>query len=178
MHPEQIQAVVDAVAPKPVNLLVGSTSELTMQAIAALGVRRVSVGGALARAAWGGFMRAARMLAEEGRFDHPATRLVAEEYLHGLREAGVDALVLGCTHYPMLKPLLGDVMGPATALIDSAEETARALEAVLGEYAMAAPAGATGWHRLVVSDDQARFLQVGSRFVGERLTSAEVVAVG
>ncbi len=67
--PEQIRAVVTAVAPKPFNLLVGSTSELTMQAIAALGVRRVSVGGALARAAWGGFMRAARMLAEEGRFD-------------------------------------------------------------------------------------------------------------
>src|SRR5512134_1682166 len=66
---EQIAAVVAAVAPKPVNLLVGSTSELTVQAIAALGVRRVSVGGALARAAWGGFMRAARMLAEQGRFD-------------------------------------------------------------------------------------------------------------
>ena len=67
--PEQIRAVVEAVAPKPVNLLVGSTSDLTMPAIAALGVRRVSVGGALARAAWGGFMRAARMLAEEGKFD-------------------------------------------------------------------------------------------------------------
>lgn len=67
--PDQIGAVVAAVAPKPINLLVGSTSELTVQAIAALGVRRVSVGGALARAAWGGFMRAARMLAEQGRFD-------------------------------------------------------------------------------------------------------------
>jgi 2-methylisocitrate lyase-like PEP mutase family enzyme len=67
--PEQIRAVVDAVAPKPVNLLVGSTSELTMQAIAALGVRRVSVGGALARAAWGGFMRAAMVLAKDGKFD-------------------------------------------------------------------------------------------------------------
>jgi 2-methylisocitrate lyase-like PEP mutase family enzyme len=67
--PDQIRAVVDAVAPKPVNLLVGSTSDLTLQAIAALGVRRVSVGGAMARAAWGGFMRAARMLAEEGKFD-------------------------------------------------------------------------------------------------------------
>jgi len=67
--PEQIRAVVEAVAPKPVNLLVGSTSELTMEAIAALGVRRVSVGGALARAAWGGFMRAARVLAEEGGFE-------------------------------------------------------------------------------------------------------------
>ena len=66
---EQIKAVVAAVAPKPVNLLVGATSELTMQQIAALGVRRVSVGGALARSAWGGFMRAARLIAEQGKFD-------------------------------------------------------------------------------------------------------------
>lgn len=66
---EQIVAVVAAVAPKPVNLLVGSASELTLQDIAELGVRRVSVGGALARSAWGGFMRAARALAEQGRFD-------------------------------------------------------------------------------------------------------------
>lgn len=67
--PEQIRAVVSAVAPKPFNLLVGWASELTVPQIAALGVRRISVGGALARAAWGGFMRAARLIAEEGRFD-------------------------------------------------------------------------------------------------------------
>ena len=66
---EQIAAVVAAVAPKPVNLLVGGVSELTMKDIAELGVRRVSVGGGLARAAWGGFDRAARALAEHGRFD-------------------------------------------------------------------------------------------------------------
>lgn len=66
---EQIATVVAAVAPKPVNLLVGSASGLTVADIAALGVRRISVGGALARAAWGGFLRAARMIAEEGRFD-------------------------------------------------------------------------------------------------------------
>ena len=66
---EQIEAVVAGVAPKPLNLLVGWPSELTMREIAALGVRRVSVGGALARSAWGGFMRAARLLAEQGRFD-------------------------------------------------------------------------------------------------------------
>lgn len=65
---EQIAAVVAAVAPKPVNLLVGSTSEMTVEDIAALGVRRISVGGAMARAAWGGFLRAARLLASEGRF--------------------------------------------------------------------------------------------------------------
>jgi 2-methylisocitrate lyase-like PEP mutase family enzyme len=67
--PDQIRAIVAGVAPKPVNLLVGWASELTIQDIAALGVRRVSVGGALARSAWGAFMRASRLLAEQGRFD-------------------------------------------------------------------------------------------------------------
>jgi 2-methylisocitrate lyase-like PEP mutase family enzyme len=66
---DQIAAVVAGVAPKPLNLLVASVSELTMPEIAALGVRRVSVGGALARSAWGGFMRAARLIVEQGKFD-------------------------------------------------------------------------------------------------------------
>lgn len=66
---DEIVAVVTAVAPKPVNLLVGWTSDLTVADGEALGVRRISLGGALARAAWGGFLRAARMIAEEGRFD-------------------------------------------------------------------------------------------------------------
>lgn len=65
---DQIKAVVEAVAPKPVNVLIGSNSSLTLDDLAGLGVRRVSVGGALARAAWGGFMRAAQSLAQ-GRFD-------------------------------------------------------------------------------------------------------------
>jgi len=66
---QDISAVVAAVAPKPVNLLVGFNADLNMADIAALGVRRVSVGGALARAAWGGFMRAAKLIAEQGKFD-------------------------------------------------------------------------------------------------------------
>jgi 2-methylisocitrate lyase-like PEP mutase family enzyme len=66
---EHISAVVAAVAPKPVNLLIGFNAELNLAQIAALGVRRISVGGALARAAWGGFMRAAKLIIEQGRFD-------------------------------------------------------------------------------------------------------------
>lgn len=66
---QEISAVVSAIAPKPVNLLVGSTSEFTMTEIAAMGVRRVSVGGGLARSAWGAFMRTAQLIADEGRFD-------------------------------------------------------------------------------------------------------------
>jgi 2-methylisocitrate lyase-like PEP mutase family enzyme len=66
---EEIVAVVAAVAPKPVNLLMGSAGGFTLEDVAALGVRRVSVGGALARSAWGAFMRAAQMIAQEGKFD-------------------------------------------------------------------------------------------------------------
>ena len=80
---EQIAAVVAAVAPKPVNLLVGFATDLTLRDIEALGVRRVSVGGALARSAWGGFMRAAQMIAQEGRFDGFAAAAAGAE-LNGL----------------------------------------------------------------------------------------------
>jgi 2-methylisocitrate lyase-like PEP mutase family enzyme len=66
---EQIAAVVKAVAPKPVNVLMGSPSALTVKDLADLGVRRISVGGSLARAAWGGFTRAARQIAEQGNFN-------------------------------------------------------------------------------------------------------------
>jgi 2-methylisocitrate lyase-like PEP mutase family enzyme len=66
---DQIKAIVDAVAPKPVNILIGGPIGLTMKDAAELGARRVSVGGALARAAWGGFFRAAKELSEKGSFD-------------------------------------------------------------------------------------------------------------
>jgi 2-methylisocitrate lyase-like PEP mutase family enzyme len=76
---QQITAVVAAVAPKPVNLLVGSASGLAMEEIAALGVRRVSVGGALARTAWAAFDHAARLIAEQGRFDGFAAALPGQK---------------------------------------------------------------------------------------------------
>ncbi|MDE1922402.1 MAG: isocitrate lyase/phosphoenolpyruvate mutase family protein [Gammaproteobacteria bacterium] len=66
---DEIAAVVAAVAPKPVNVLIGGASPLSVSDLAALGVRRISVGGALARAAWTGFLDAARRIAVEGRFD-------------------------------------------------------------------------------------------------------------
>jgi 2-methylisocitrate lyase-like PEP mutase family enzyme len=67
--PDHIKAVVAGVAPKPVNLLMGWPGDLTLQQIASLGVRRVSVGGGLARSAWGGFIRAAKLIIEHGKFD-------------------------------------------------------------------------------------------------------------
>ncbi len=70
---EQISAVVQAVAPKPVNVLVGADLGLSVEDLAALGVRRISLGSALSRAAWGGFMRAVHEIAETGQFTSLAT---------------------------------------------------------------------------------------------------------
>jgi glutamate racemase len=117
-------------------------------------------------------------LVEEGWFDHPATELVAMDYLGELRTADVRSLVLGCTHYPLLKPLLQRVMGAQVTLIDSGQATASALETILVEKNLPAPADTVARHRFVVSDDEARFRLVGSRFVGERLAGAEVVPLG
>ena len=113
---------------------------------------------------------------EEGWFDHPATALVAREYLAPLMAAQVDAVVLGCTHYPLLKPLLQRVLGPGVTLIDSAEETAATVGQLLREQGLAAGGGAVT-HRFAVSDDPTRFTAVGSRFLGERLSDVEVVSV-
>ena len=116
-------------------------------------------------------------LVEEGWFDHPAAELIAGEYLAPLRAARVEALVLGCTHYPLLKPLLQRVMGPDVRLIDSGEATADALVAALRSGGIEAADGGSAFHRFAVSDDVARFQQIGSRFLGDRLGTAEVVSV-
>jgi len=87
---EQIAAVVAAAAPKPVNVLAGMAAGLPVSELAALGVRRVSVGGALARAAWGGFMRAARQIAEQGRFEELASGASGKE-LNALFDGGGSA---------------------------------------------------------------------------------------
>jgi glutamate racemase len=164
-------------------------------AVAATRKRAVAVIGTAGTVASGAYPRAIHALAldirveqracplfvplvEEGWFDHPATELIAREYLGDLVRVGVDVLVLGCTHYPLLKPLLERVMGPEVRLIDSAEETARTAERELAGRGLAARQATSVYHRYVVSDDQQRFREVGSRFMGERLDQAEVVRLG
>jgi glutamate racemase len=116
-------------------------------------------------------------LVEEGWVDHEATRIIARDYLAPLRD-DVDALVLGCTHYPLLKPLLGDVLGPRVALIDSAEETALETASVLRQRGICAPQSFTPRHRFVASDDPLMFLQLGQRFLGGAIESVEIKTLG
>lgn len=108
-------------------------------------------------------------LAEEGWVDNQVARLTAQTYLQELKEAGVDTLVLGCTHYPLLKPLIAAAMGPNVTLVDSAEETARTVAAILGEKGLLRPPTEKGNHNYYVSDIPAGFVRVGNRFLGGKL---------
>jgi glutamate racemase len=124
-------------------------------------------------------------LVEEGWLDTDATRLIAREYLAPMKAAHVDTLVLGCTHYPLLKPLLADMLGPDVVLIDSAQETAAEAARVLESRGLLAPSGGEGWrrtaapaHRFVASDAPDHFLRLGQRFLGSAIECVETLTLG
>jgi glutamate racemase len=110
-------------------------------------------------------------LAEEGWTEGPVARAVVETYLASLKKSSIDTLVLGCTHYPLLRGVIAEVMGPAVALVDSAEETARAVAALLASRGLARADGA-GTTSFFVTDVPDRFIRIGQRFLGARLESA------
>ena len=117
-------------------------------------------------------------LVEEGWTEHEAARLIAREYLEPLIDARIDTLVLGCTHYPLLKPLLRDVLGPDVRLIDSAEETAAETARTLAGASLCAPPGGEAVYRFVASDDPLQFLQLGQRFLGGTMEGVEIRTLG
>ena len=119
-------------------------------------------------------------LAEEGWTKHPVTRLTLETYLAPFVAAGVDTLVLGCTHYPVFKPLIAEVLersfdGAEIALVDSAEVVASDLSALLGERGLTAPERA-GRRTFFCTDAPERFTRVGNTFFeGGELESATAI---
>lgn len=108
-------------------------------------------------------------LAEEGWIDNDVARLTAEIYLKNLQRSGIDTLVLGCTHYPLLKGIIREVMGEAVRLVDSAEETARVVREILAERDETRPDMERGNHHFFVTDVPAGFIRVGNRFLGGAL---------
>ena len=117
-------------------------------------------------------------LVEEGWLDHPVTRLVVEEYLAELKGADLDSLILGCTHYPLLAPLLRDTMGTGVKLVDSGAEAARATAELLAARGLLAPAaGGAPRHHFFLSDEPRRrsFARVAESFLGRPLPPVSVV---
>ena len=116
-------------------------------------------------------------LAEEGWTTNEVARLAARMYLDGLKETGVDTLVLGCTHYPLLKEIITETMGEEVRLVDSAEETARTVEEILLDQGLLRPAVEKGNHHYFVTDVPAGFIRIGNRFLGGRLEDVHQVSL-
>ncbi len=115
-------------------------------------------------------------LAEEGFAQHEATKLIAKEYLAELLDSRIDTLILGCTHYPLLKPTIQEVVGDTVVLIDSAEAVAQEVKTYLAERQLLS-LDAPKPPRVLVSDMPQRFQSIAERFLGFRLPHLELVSL-
>ena len=114
-------------------------------------------------------------LVEEGWAGDGIVDIAARKYLSGLKEKKIDTVILGCTHYPLLKPAIQKVMGRAVKLVDSAEETAREARNLLEECGLKYPGRRAGRSKFYVSDAPDKFLTVAKRFLGKDVKTAEQV---
>lgn len=108
-------------------------------------------------------------LAEEGWIEHQATKLIAKEYLFPLKLQKIDTLVLGCTHYPLLKHVIQQMLDDRTLLIDSGEAAAAEVEEVVDEHNLRNSSTQKGNVQFFVSDIPHKFTEVGERFLGKKL---------
>jgi glutamate racemase len=117
-------------------------------------------------------------LVEEGWFNKKVTLNVAQEYLGPLRKAKIDTLILGCTHYPLLKTVLSKVMGPKVMLIDSAQEVAYDVENLLDKIKLSKDTKTKAHHDFLVSDEPKHFRRLARRFLGYNINAVRRVASG
>ena len=101
--------------------------------------------------------------------DNTVTRLVAEKYLKEIKEAGVDTLILGCTHFPIIAPVISKVMGEGVKLIDSGKETARYIRDLIESSGTAAEKGSEPTCKYCVSDDTESFKSIAEIFLGDAI---------
>jgi glutamate racemase len=113
-------------------------------------------------------------LAEEGWGDHPVTDQIAEHYLRGALERRPEAMILGCTHYPLLLPSLERVVGPSIQLVDSATSVARAVTG-LDQWPRTPGSEHSGRVLIQLTDASDRFRRIAPAILGERLQQLELV---
>ena len=177
---------LDALATRYEIPVIGVVEPGVRAAAAVTETGRVGVIGTVGTIASGAYQRAARLegvdltccacpgfveFVESGDVDSDQVHVLAERLLEPVRRAGIDTLILGCTHYPLLARTLGDVMGPEVVLVSSADETAfEALRLVGSECD---PAVANGSHHFITSGDPQVFADFGSRFLGPEVRNVE-----
>jgi glutamate racemase len=114
-------------------------------------------------------------LAEEGWTLHPVAKMVANEYLEGLTRADIDVLVLGCTHYPVLRGVIQEAVGKNVTLVDSGEEASNDVITILKEKGMEAEGGGRVFRHFYVSDIPRKFKEIGERFLGQEIDGLTLV---
>lgn len=115
-------------------------------------------------------------LAEEGWTEENVTQEVASIYLGPLKEKGVDTLILGCTHYPLLKSTIKKVMGSKISLVDSAREVAKEALTLLDASGLLNDAPGRKKHKFFVSDEPEHFIKLSERFLKRRMTGVKKAA--
>ena len=113
-------------------------------------------------------------LVEEGHFNGDITHRIAKEYLMPMAHSGVDTVILGCTHYPLLHHVIGSVFGPKVKLVNSAQAVAWQVRDLLEAQNLLAN-GREGHTRYFVSDEPRHFIKVGSLFLRDRIRSVRKV---
>ncbi len=117
-------------------------------------------------------------LVEEGWTDGEIAYLVAKKYLAYLKNKDIDTLVLGCTHYPLLKGIISNVMGEGVTLIDSAIETSREVKTLLQELGLKRENNTNPKREFFVTDSPERFLKVGEYFLKEKIKGIKKIQLG
>jgi glutamate racemase len=105
-------------------------------------------------------------LVEEGWYDHAVTYQIARQYLSPMKKNNIDTLILGCTHYPLLKGVLHNVMGPKVQLVDSAQEVALLVKEELARRRLLRTRLGPCRHLFIVTDEPKQFQLMASRFLG------------
>ncbi|MCX6160724.1 MAG: glutamate racemase [Ignavibacteriae bacterium] len=114
-------------------------------------------------------------LAEDGWTDNKIAELTAKEYLTDISKKGIDTMILGCTHYPILKNTISKVIGKNIKLIDSGEETAKKVNIILQEKKLLNTQKKKGEHRFFVTDFPNNFHQIAERFLGKKIHNVKQV---
>ncbi len=117
-------------------------------------------------------------LAEDGWTENKIAKLIAKEYLTELKDKGIDTLILGCTHYPVLAKIIAEVMGKKVNLIDSGRETAREVKRILERLNMTNTQRSNGKHRFYVTDFQKKFKEISERFLGQSIHDVKKIKLG
>ena len=170
--------------------IVGVVDPGVRAALAATRNRRVGVIGTVGTIGSGAYQRAVRAtraeveltcsacpgfveFVERGETDSEQVHVLAERLLAPVKQAGVDTLLLGCTHYPFLARTIGDVMGREVVLVSSAEETAFEVLGILEETGLGRRTAGKGRHRWVSSGDVEWFRSLGARLFGPEIDDVE-----